>query len=110
MSFFTALSLSFNNLRTKKARTLLTSFAGSIGIIGICAVLAVSSGVRGYIASMQDDMLSGNPITIQETAYDLDAIMGDMSVSEKQTALSTFRKSLYFFAIRMYNNPKDVIE
>ena len=58
MSFLTALSLSFNNLRTKKARTLLTSFAGSIGIIGIAAILSLSAGVDGYIQSVEEETLS----------------------------------------------------
>ncbi len=83
MSLWTAFKLSARNLFSKRGRTLLTSVAGSIGIIGISAVIAVSTGVKAYISNMQDDMLSGNPITIQETAYDLDAIMGDMSTSEK---------------------------
>ena len=83
MSLWTAFKLSARNLFTKRGRTLLTSFAGSIGIIGISAVIAVSTGVKAYIANMQDDMLSGNPITIEDTAYDLDAIMGDMSFSQK---------------------------
>ena len=58
MSFLTALSLSFNNLRTKKARTLLTSFAGSIGIIGIALILALSNGVNAYIRSIEEETLS----------------------------------------------------
>lgn len=82
MSWFTAFKLSLRNLFTKRARTIMTSVAGSIGIIGISAVLAVSTGVRGFIANMQDDMLSGNPITIQETAYDLDAMMNGMNVED----------------------------
>ncbi len=83
MSLWTAFKLSARNLFSKRGRTLLTSFAGSIGIIGISAVIAVSTGVRTYIANMQDDMLSGNPITIQETAYDMSSIMDDMSFSNK---------------------------
>ncbi len=83
MSFWTAFKLSARNLFTKRGRTLLTSIAGSIGIIGISAVIAVSTGVRTYINNMQDDMLSGNPITIQETAYDMSSIMDDMSFSDK---------------------------
>ncbi len=83
MSLWTAFKLSARNLLSKRGRTLLTSIAGSIGIIGISAVIAVSTGVRAYIDNMQDDMLSGNPITIQETAYDMSAIMDDMSFSEK---------------------------
>ena len=76
MSFFTAFRLSARNLLSKRGRTAMVSFAGSIGIIGIALVLAFSAGIKGYIASMQDDMLSGNPITIGETAYDLDAFSG----------------------------------
>ncbi|MBQ9735145.1 MAG: ABC transporter ATP-binding protein/permease [Clostridia bacterium] len=83
MSWWTAFKLSARNLLSKRKRTMLTSIAGSIGIIGISAVIAVSTGVRTFIADMQDDMLSGNPITVQETAYDMDAIMGDMSFSDK---------------------------
>ena len=83
MSLWTAFKLSARNLLSKKGRTLLTCFAGSIGIIGVSAVLSVSNGVKGYIASMQDDMLSGNPITIQEQALDLDAVMGNMTVAQK---------------------------
>ncbi len=82
MNWFTAFKLSLRNLFTKRGRTLMTSIAGSIGIIGISAVLAVSTGVRGFIAGMQDDMLSGNPITIQETAYDLDAMMNGMDIED----------------------------
>ena len=65
MSFLTALSLSFNNLKTKKARTLLTSFAGSIGIIGIALILALSNGVNAYIKSIEEETLSEYPLQIQ---------------------------------------------
>ena len=83
MSFFTAFRLSARNLITKKGRTALVGFAGSIGIIGIALVLAFSAGIKGYVASMQDDMLSGNPITITEQTYDLEALTGMMDVSQK---------------------------
>ena len=76
MSFFTALRLSARNLWTKRGRTAMVGFAGSIGIIGIATVLAFSTGIKGYIASMQDDMLSGNPIQIQETTLDLQTLTG----------------------------------
>ena len=66
MTFFTALSLSFNNLRTKKGRTLLTSFAGSIGIIGIALILSLSTGIQAYVNSIQRDTLSSYPIAIQQ--------------------------------------------
>ncbi len=87
MSWWTAFKLSSRNLLSKAKRTLLTSIAGSIGIIGISAVLAVSSGVSGYIDNMQDDMLSGNPITVTKTGYDLDAMMGGMTIEEKAKLL-----------------------
>lgn len=75
MSFLTALSLSFNNLKTKKARTLLTSFAGSIGIIGIALILAISNGVNDYIQSMEEDTLSEYPLQISSTGVDLASMM-----------------------------------
>ena len=76
MSFLTSLSLSFNNLRTKKGRTLLTSFAGSIGIIGIALILALSSGVNGYISDIQKDTMTAYPITISSETVDMSAMMG----------------------------------
>ena len=75
MSFFTALSLSFNNLRTKKARTLLTSFAGSIGIIGIALILSLSTGVNDYIQHVEEDTLSEYPLQIQSTGLDMTAML-----------------------------------
>ena len=81
MSFLTALSLSFQNLKTKKARTLLTSFAGSIGIIGIALILSISNGVSGYISAMEEDTLSEYPLQIQSTGFDLTAMMVGMSAS-----------------------------
>lgn len=78
MSFFTALSLSFNNLLTKKARTLLTSFAGSIGIIGIALILSLSSGIQAFIDSIQEETLSSYPIVIEEEALDMTSMMASM--------------------------------
>ena len=75
MSFLTALSLSFNNLRTKKARTLLTSFAGSIGIIGIALILSISTGVNNYITEIQKDTMTAYPITIDAQSFDLSSMM-----------------------------------
>ena len=83
MSFFTAFRLSAKNLLTKKGRTAMVGFAGSIGIFGIAVVLAFSTGITGYVESMQDDMLSGNPVTIQENTYDLEALTGMMNAAEK---------------------------
>lgn len=70
MSFTTALSLSLNNLLTKKGRTILTAFAGSIGIIGIALILSLSSGMQNYITRVEEDTLSSYPITLQETTMD----------------------------------------
>ena len=85
MSFFTALSLSFNNLRTKKGRTIMTSFAGSIGIIGIALILALSTGINAFIAQVQEDTLSTYPLTIQKQTQDMSAMLSAMtSVSDTE--------------------------
>lgn len=81
MSLMTALSLSFNNLRTKKGRTILTAFAGSIGIIGISLILSLSSGVNNYITDIQKDTMGSYPITIDAQSIDLSSLM-TMSGSE----------------------------
>jgi len=78
MSFFTALSLSLNNLMTKKARTFMVSFAGSIGIIGIALILSVSTGVNNYINSVQRDTLASYPIQLMAETTDLSALIGSM--------------------------------
>ncbi|MBR5473025.1 MAG: ABC transporter ATP-binding protein, partial [Clostridia bacterium] len=78
MNFLTALSLSFKNLLTKKGRTILTSFAGSIGIIGIAMILAISNGVQAYIDSVQEDTLSSFPIQIEKESTDMTAMMETM--------------------------------
>ena len=83
MSFFTSLSLSFNNLRTKKGRTLLTSFAGSIGIIGIALILSLSNGVNTYIEDIQKDTMSSYPITIDEQSIDLSSIIDSGSAMRR---------------------------
>lgn len=75
MSFFTALSLSFNNLLTKKARTILTAFAGSIGIIGISLILSLSTGAQDYINKIQADTLTMYPITIEDKSIDLSSLL-----------------------------------
>ncbi|MCI8371809.1 MAG: ABC transporter ATP-binding protein/permease [Lachnospiraceae bacterium] len=99
MSFLTALSLSFHNLRTKKARTLLTSFAGSIGIIGIALILSLSNGVSEYIKSVEEDTLSEYPLQIQRSGIDMTAMMeehvnshtqkssGEVHVSQRITSM-----------------------
>ena len=75
MKFFTALRLSLNNLMTKKGRTILTSFAGSIGIIGIALILAISTGVNNYIRKVEEDTLSSYPITIEKSTIDMASMM-----------------------------------
>lgn len=84
MSFGTALSLSLNNLRTKKARTFMTAFAGSIGIIGIALILSLSSGVKDYIAKVQEDTLSSYPISIESQAVDMSGMMENMMENNKK--------------------------
>ena len=90
MSFLTALSLSFNNLKSKKGRTFLTAFAGSIGIIGIALILSLSTGVNDYIDNIQQDTMTAYPITIEEQSIDLDSLVeirnetiGDYASSEE---------------------------
>ena len=75
MSFLTALALSFKNLMTKKGRTLMTAFAGSIGIIGIASILALANGVNNYIKSVEEDTLSEYPLQIQSTGLDMTSMM-----------------------------------
>ena len=76
MSFLTALSLSFKNLLTKKGRTLMTAFAGSIGIIGIAAILSLANGVNSYIANVEEETLSEYPLQIQNQGFDMTSMMG----------------------------------
>lgn len=78
MSFLTALSLSLNNLMTKKARTFLTAFAGSIGIIGIALILSLSNGVNAYIARVEEETLSSYPITIEQAGMDVSQLVSDL--------------------------------
>ena len=86
MKFFTALRLSLNNLMTKKGRTLLTAFAGSIGIIGIALILSISNGVQSYINRVEEDTLSSYPVTIDESTVDISSMMeGLMGETEENT-------------------------
>ena len=99
MSFLTSLGLSFNNLKTKKGRTILTSFAGSIGIIGIALILSLSNGVNTYIKSVEEDTLSEYPLQIQSTGFDMTSLLvgassdngdenkGDINVSKQLTSM-----------------------
>ena len=84
MSFLTALSLSLNNLMTKKARTFLTAFAGSIGIIGIALILSLSNGVAKYIDDKEEEALSNYPLTIQKNTMDMTSMMTSMMESSKE--------------------------
>ena len=84
MSFKTALSLSFNNLLTKKGRTILTSFAGSIGIIGIALILSLSSGMNNYISKVESDALSSYPISVQETTFNATEFINSLMVSNNE--------------------------
>ena len=104
MSFFTALSLSLNNLMTKKARTFMTSFAGSIGIIGIALILALSSGVNAYVKRVEADTLSSYPLTIEASTMDMTGIMSAM--------LSTQKDEVEHGADKIYSNDlmTDILE
>ena len=86
MSFVTALGLSARNLMTKKGRTAMTSFAGSIGIIGIAAILALSNGVNGYIKKVEEDTLSSYPLTISKQDYDLSSMMGGQGAADDEAS------------------------
>ena len=86
MGFLTALSLSFNNLMTKKGRTIMTAFAGSIGIIGIAAILALANGVNNYIASVEEETLSEYPLEIQSTGLDMTSMLVGASSELSGTA------------------------
>lgn len=95
MSFFTALSLSLNNLMTKKGRTFMTSFAGSIGIIGIALILSVSSGVNAYIESVQRDTLASYPIELHAESVDLTALVNTLMNSNGDDAHDHDRNKVY---------------
>lgn len=86
MSFVTALGLSARNLMTKKGRTAMTAFAGSIGIIGIAAILALSNGVNDYIQKVEEDTLSSYPLTISKQDYDLSSMMGGQGAADDDTS------------------------
>lgn len=95
MSFLTSLSLSFNNLRTKKGRTFLTAFAGSIGIIGIAMILSLANGVNSYIKSVEEDTLSEYPLQIQSTGIDITSMMaGAGGATDNQESTSEEKKDI----------------
>ena len=120
MSFLTSLSLSFNNLRTKKGRTILTSFAGSIGIIGIALILSLSNGVNTYISSVEEETLSEYPLQIQSSGVDISSLLmepnttdgnneenGDINVSERITNMFSKIGSNDLKSLKQYLESED---
>lgn len=120
MSFFTSLSLSFHNLQTKKGRTLLTSFAGSIGIIGIALILSLSNGVNEYIHSVEEDTLSEYPLQIQSSGIDISSLLmgtasdminqeteGDIHVSKMLTNMFSTIGSNDLVSLKQYLESED---
>ena len=105
MSFKTALGLSFNNLKTKKGRTILTAFAGSIGIIGIALILSLSNGVNKYIENVEAETLSSYPLTIMEESADLTEVMGILA-SGKDKEINHDKDKIYSNTImnKMFNS------
>ena len=119
MSFLTSLSLSFNNLKTKKGRTILTSFAGSIGIIGIALILSLSNGVNTYISSVEENTLSEYPLQIQSSGIDLSSMLmgmgndsgqeetGDINVSKQLTSMFSTIGSNDLASLKQYLESED---
>ena len=95
MNFLTSLSLSFRNLLTKKGRTILTSVAGSIGIISVCLVLALSTGFNNYIRRTEEDMLSYYPVTVSESSFDMASVMTSFTDMEEMPDLSQLDNKVY---------------
>ena len=113
MSFWTALSLSFNNLLTKKGRTALTSFAGSIGIIGIALILAISTGVNNYIDDVQEETLSSFPISIEKETADMSSLMstlmGGATVAESEDGTPSEERNAIYGNPIMYKMMKSML-
>ena len=103
MSFFTAFALSLNNLMTKKGRTILTSFAGSIGIIGIALILALSTGINSYINQVQQETLSSYPITIEAETLDMGAMMSNMMGDRHEENEAPREEDRVYASTVMYN-------
>lgn len=95
MSFLTSLALSFRNLLTKKGRTILTSVAGSIGIVSVCLVLALSSGFNNYVKKTEEDMLSYYPVTVTESAFDMASIMTSFTSPQDMPDLEQIGDKVY---------------
>ena len=103
MGFLTALSLSTNNLMTKKARTILTAFAGSIGIIGIALIMSLSNGIQNYIDKVQQDTLSSYPITIEAESVDMGSMMANMMGVQAQAEENQHEKDAVYSSTIMYD-------
>ena len=103
MSFITALNLSTNNLMTKKARTILTAFAGSIGIIGIALIMSLSNGIQNYIDKVQKDTLASYPITIQAESMDMTSMMTSLMGVQAQAAENQHDKDAVYSSTVMYD-------
>jgi putative ABC transport system permease protein len=99
MSFFTALSLSLNNLMTKKTRTFMTAFAGSIGIIGIALIMSLSNGVQSYITKVEEDTLSSYPLTIEEKTVDLGSLISSFADKSDDDTADHALDKVYSFNI-----------
>ncbi len=103
MGFFTALSLSTNNLMTKKARTILTAFAGSIGIIGIALIMSLSNGIQNYIDKVQEDTLSSYPLTIQAESVDLTSMMTSLMGIQAESSGQRHEKDAVYSSSVLYD-------
>ena len=103
MGFFTALSLSLNNLMTKKTRTVLTAFAGSIGIIGIALIMSLSNGIQNYIDKVQEDTLSSYPITIQAESVDMTGMMTSLMGIQASDAANAHDRDAVYSSTIMYD-------
>lgn len=103
MGFFTALSLSVNNLLTKKARTILTAFAGSIGIIGIALIMSLSNGIQNYIDKVQKDTLSSYPITIQAESMDMTGMMASLMGAHSEASENKHDREAVYSSTIMYD-------
>lgn len=109
MSFLTALSLSVNNLLTKKARTILTAFAGSIGIIGIALIMSLSNGIQSYIDKVQKDTLSSYPITIQAESMDMTSMMTSLMGVQAESNANKHDKDAVYASTIMYDMMNSMI-
>ena len=110
MSFFTAFSLSLNNLMTKKGRTILTSFAGSIGIIGIALILSLSSGINSYINQIQEETLSSYPITIQAESTDMSDLMSSLMGARRDGSGEDHDRERVYSSTVMYDMLNSMID